>query len=96
VALFRTLAGPTRLAMVRSLAAGAARVVDLTGRLGFAQSTVSKYLACLRGCRLVEAARAAGPWSILCPARTGESWNFMKWVIVANNPNSRHGCSTVT
>jgi ArsR family transcriptional regulator, cadmium/lead-responsive transcriptional repressor len=73
MALFRTLADPTRLAIVRSLAAGAARVVDLTGRLGLAQSTVSKYLACLRECRLVKGARAAGPWSILCPARTGGS-----------------------
>ncbi len=33
---------------------GEARVVDLTGELGLAQSTVSKHLACLRDCRLVE------------------------------------------
>ncbi|ABM14425.1 transcriptional regulator, ArsR family [Mycolicibacterium vanbaalenii PYR-1] len=30
-----------------------ARVVDLTGRLGLAQSTVSQHLACLRDCGLV-------------------------------------------
>jgi DNA-binding transcriptional ArsR family regulator len=58
-ALFRSLADPTRLAIVRSLAAGEARVVDLTGELGLAQSTVSKHLACLRNCRLVDV-RPAG------------------------------------
>jgi ArsR family transcriptional regulator, cadmium/lead-responsive transcriptional repressor len=31
-----------------------ARVVDLTRMLGLAQSTVSKHLACLRDCRLVD------------------------------------------
>ena len=36
------------------LAAGEARVVDLTGELRLAQSTVSKHLACLRGCGLVD------------------------------------------
>jgi len=36
------------------LAQGEARVVDLTRLLGLAQSTVSKHLACLRDCRLVE------------------------------------------
>ena len=29
-------------------------MVDLTGELGLAQSTVSKHLACLRDCGLVE------------------------------------------
>ena len=53
-ALFRSLADPARLAIVRHLAAGEARVVDLTGELGLAQSTVSKHLACLRDCGLVE------------------------------------------
>lgn len=53
-ALFRSLADPARLAIVRRLAAGEARVVDLTGELGLAQSTVSKHLACLRDCGLVE------------------------------------------
>ncbi|WBB93760.1 metalloregulator ArsR/SmtB family transcription factor [Verrucosispora sp. WMMC514] len=54
VALFRSLGDPTRLAIVRRLAAGEARVVDLTGELGMAQSTVSKHLACLRDCGLVD------------------------------------------
>ncbi|WP_456094117.1 ArsR/SmtB family transcription factor [Nonomuraea glycinis] len=31
-----------------------ARVVDLTGELGLAQSTVSKHLACLRDCGLID------------------------------------------
>ncbi|MFF4875219.1 ArsR/SmtB family transcription factor [Micromonospora sp. NPDC000668] len=54
VALFRSLADETRLRIVRRLAAGEARVVDLTGELGLAQSTVSKHLACLRDCGLVD------------------------------------------
>lgn len=29
-------------------------MVDLTGELGLAQSTVSKHLACLRGCGLID------------------------------------------
>lgn len=53
-ALFRSLADPTRLAIVRRLAEGEARVVDLVGELGLAQSTVSKHLACLRDCGLVD------------------------------------------
>lgn len=53
VALFRSLADPTRLAIARRLAAGEARVVDLIGELGLAQSTVSAHVACLRGCGLV-------------------------------------------
>lgn len=53
-ALFRSLGDPTRLAILRRLAAdGPARVVDLVGALGLAQSTVSKHLACLRDCGLV-------------------------------------------
>src|SRR6201991_647478 len=54
VALFRSLGDPTRLAIVRRLAEGEARVVDLTRALGLAQSTVSKDLACLRDCRLID------------------------------------------
>ena len=63
-ALFRSLADPARLAIVRRLAArGQARVIDLTGELGLAQSTVSKHLACLRECGLVNV-RAAGRASV--------------------------------
>ncbi|MFI2259491.1 ArsR/SmtB family transcription factor [Streptomyces tubercidicus] len=54
VALFRGLADPVRLAIVRRLAHGEARVVDLVKEVGLAQSTVSAHLACLRDCGLVE------------------------------------------
>ena len=53
VALFHSLSDATRLAIVQHLARGEARVVDLTERLGLAQSTVSAHLACLRDCGLV-------------------------------------------
>lgn len=53
VALFRGLADPARLAIVRRLAGGEARVVDLAAELGLAQSTASGHLACLRECGLV-------------------------------------------
>ena len=62
-ALFRSLGDPARLAILRQLAGGDARVVDLTGMLGLAQSTVSKHLACLRDCGLVTV-RAAGRASV--------------------------------
>ncbi len=54
-ALFRSLGDPpTRLAIVRRLAAGPpARVVELVQAV-VAQSTVSKHLACLRECGLVD------------------------------------------
>lgn len=51
--LFRGLADQTRLRILRRLAGGEARVVDLTQELLLAQSTVSAHLACLRGCGLV-------------------------------------------
>ena len=54
MALFRSLGDPVRLQIVQRLTAGEARVVDLTRELGLAQSTVSKHLACLRDCRLVD------------------------------------------
>jgi ArsR family transcriptional regulator, cadmium/lead-responsive transcriptional repressor len=53
-ALFRSLGDPTRLAIVHRLAAGPARVVELVQAVGVAQSTVSKHLACLRECGLVD------------------------------------------
>jgi DNA-binding transcriptional ArsR family regulator len=52
--LFHSLSDPTRLAILRHLALGEHRVVELTKHLGLAQSTVSKHLACLRDCGLVE------------------------------------------
>ncbi|MEV6821039.1 metalloregulator ArsR/SmtB family transcription factor [Nocardiopsis dassonvillei] len=53
-ALFHSLSDGTRLAIVRRLADGEARVADLVSQLGLAQSTVSKHVACLRDCNLVE------------------------------------------
>ncbi|MGH3949710.1 MAG: ArsR/SmtB family transcription factor, partial [Pseudonocardiaceae bacterium] len=53
VALFHSLSDGTRLAIVRRLTEGEARVADLVGELGLAQSTVSAHVACLRECRLV-------------------------------------------
>ncbi|HEY2266354.1 MAG TPA: metalloregulator ArsR/SmtB family transcription factor [Streptosporangiaceae bacterium] len=67
-ALFRSLADPARLAIVRRLAAGDARVVDLVGELGLAQATVSAHLACLRDCGLV-ASRPVGRASLFRLAR---------------------------
>lgn len=51
--LFRGLGDPSRLSILRHLALGEHRVVDLMAHLGLAQSTVSTHLACLRGCGLV-------------------------------------------
>lgn len=53
--LFHGFSDPSRIAILRHLALGEHRVVDLTAHLGLAQSTVSKHLACLRGCGLVTA-----------------------------------------
>jgi DNA-binding transcriptional ArsR family regulator len=53
-ALFHSLGDPTRLSIVKRMAAGEVRVGDLTGELGLAQSTVSAHVACLRECGLVE------------------------------------------
>ena len=55
------------------LAAGQARVVDLTSQLGLAISTVSKHLACLRECGLVEVRPAgrASVYSLAPPAERG-------------------------
>lgn len=53
-ALFHSLADPVRLSILQRLALGEARVVDLTRELELAQSTVSKHLGCLRGCKLVD------------------------------------------
>jgi ArsR family transcriptional regulator, cadmium/lead-responsive transcriptional repressor len=70
-ALFRSLADPARLAIIGHLATRDARVVDLTGELGLAQSTVSAHLACLRDCGLVDVRPAgrASVWSLSPPAR---------------------------
>lgn len=52
--LFRGFSEPARLSIVRHLLLGEHRVVDLTQHLGLAQATVSKHLACLKDCGLVD------------------------------------------
>lgn len=61
--LFHGFSDPNRLAILRHLALGEHRVVDLTAHLGLAQSTVSKHLACLKDCGLV-ASRPQGRASV--------------------------------
>ncbi|RRD46513.1 metalloregulator ArsR/SmtB family transcription factor [Tessaracoccus sp. OH4464_COT-324] len=51
--LFHALSEPTRLAILQHLATGEHRVRDLVEHMHLAQSTVSKHLACLRDCGLV-------------------------------------------
>ena len=64
--MFRSLGDPNRLAILRHLASGEHKVVDLTTHLGLAQSTVSAHLACLRDCGLVtsRAEGRASMWSL--------------------------------
>jgi len=64
--LFHGFSDPSRLSIVRHLALGEHRVVDLTAHLGLAQSTVSKHLACLKDCGLVSSRPEgrASMWSL--------------------------------
>lgn len=55
VRVLHALADPTRLSIVHLLAEAPRRVVELTGALGLAQSTVSAHLATLRSAGLVVA-----------------------------------------
>lgn len=67
--LFRGMGDPSRVAIVRHLLLGDHNVSQLTAHLGLAQSTVSKHLACLRDCGLVES-RPVGRSSVFaltCP-----------------------------
>ena len=61
--LFHGFSDPVRLTILRHLALGEHRVVDLTEHVGLSQSTVSRHLACLKGCGLVES-RAEGRASV--------------------------------
>ena len=61
--LFRGMSDPSRVAILRHLLIGEHNVAELTAHLGLAQSTVSKHLACLRDCDLVES-RPAGRASV--------------------------------
>jgi DNA-binding transcriptional ArsR family regulator len=63
--LFRGFGDPSRLSILQHLALGEHRVVELTAHLGLAQSTVSKHLACLKDCGLVES-RPVGRASVFC------------------------------
>jgi DNA-binding transcriptional ArsR family regulator len=67
--LFHGFSDPSRLAIVRHLALGEHRVVDLTSHLGLAQSTVSKHLACLKDCGLIDSRPEgrASIWSLNHP-----------------------------
>jgi DNA-binding transcriptional ArsR family regulator len=76
VCLFRSLADPARLAILRHLALGEHRVVDLTTHLGLAQSTTSAHLACLRDCGLVSS-RTVGRSSIYTLAVSGELMDLL-------------------
>ena len=67
-ALFRGLADPNRLAILRHLALGEHRVRDLTDHLGLAQSTVSAHCLCLAGCGLITG-RAQGRATVYSLAR---------------------------
>lgn len=49
-----TLTDPSRLAILDELRGGELRVRDVVERTGLSQPNVSKHLACLRGCGLVE------------------------------------------
>lgn len=69
-ALFRSLGDATRLTILRNVAGGEARVVDLTARVGLEQATVSKHLACLRDCGLVQV-RVEGRASVYSLAQPG-------------------------
>ena len=70
--LFHGFGDRSRLALLTHLALGEHRVVDLTGPLGLAQSTVSKHLACLLDLGLVtlRAEGRASVYALAHPAAT--------------------------
>ena len=57
--LFRGFAEPTRIRILSVLAAGELCVCDIVNILELPQPTVSRHLAYLRSCRLVEVTRGA-------------------------------------
>ncbi len=61
--LFRGMSDPSRVAILWHLLLGEHNVAELTTHLGLAQSTVSKHLACLRDCGLVDS-RPSGRASV--------------------------------
>lgn len=72
--LFHGFSDRSRLAIVQHLLLGEHRVVDLTGHLGLAQSTVSKHLACLVDCGIarVRPQGRASVYSLAHPETTLE------------------------
>jgi DNA-binding transcriptional ArsR family regulator len=62
--LFRGMGDASRVAILRHLLLAEHNVGELTSHLGLAQSTVSKHLACLRDCGLVES-RPVGRSSVV-------------------------------
>lgn len=72
--LFHGFGDRSRLAIVQHLVIGEHRVVDLTGHLALAQSTVSKHLACLVDCGIaqVRAQGRASMYSLRHPEATLE------------------------
>jgi DNA-binding transcriptional ArsR family regulator len=68
--LFRGMSDPSRVAILQHLLLGEHNVVELTAHLGLAQSTVSKHLACLRDCGLVES-RPSGRASVFSLTHPG-------------------------
>ena len=70
--LFHGLGDCTRLMLVQHLALGEHRVVELTEHVGLAQSTVSKHLACLLDCGIVQVRPEgrASIYSLAHPAAT--------------------------
>lgn len=71
VSLFHALADPGRLTILKHLALGEHRVVELTQHLGLAQSTTSAHLAVLREAGLVSV-RAEGRASVYALAAQPE------------------------
>jgi DNA-binding transcriptional ArsR family regulator len=49
-----TLADPSRVSILEALRGGELRVSDVAAQTGLSQPNVSKHLACLRGCGLVD------------------------------------------
>ncbi|GIG30733.1 putative transcriptional regulator, ArsR family protein [Cellulomonas marina] len=102
--LFHGFSDASRLSIVRHLALGEHRVVDLTAHLGLAQSTVSKHVACLRECGLVSArtqGRAthyslAHPEATLALLEAAEQLLELTGEAVALCPNYGTGASAAT
>lgn len=74
--LFHGFSDASRVGILRHLALGEHRVTDLVAHLGLAQSTVSKHLACLRDCGLVESRPVgrASVYTLTHPDALNELW----------------------